>query len=282
MFIQTETTSNPAALKFLPGRQVLPSGTAEFGNAESAIRSPLAQMLLQIDGVTSVSFDTASITAKKDDDKTWQFLKPAILGVIMEHFTAGKAVLLDDEAVEATDASGNDGRIIAEVKELIETRIRPTATQSGGDVSFHSYDDGIVYLEMQGSASSLRDGILNMLQHYIPEVVAVRDHRDAIPKPGLNTPEGVAIQKLLEERINPAVAAHGGHISLVDVMGDTIYIRLEGGCQGCGMADVTLKQGIEVEIKQVVPSIKTVLDTTDHAGGQNPYYEPGKSGVSPI
>ena len=103
-----------------------------------------------------------------------------------------------------------------------------------------------------------------------------------MPQPGLSTPEGQAILQLLEERINPSVASHGGHISLVDVTEDTAYIRLEGGCQGCGMANVTLKQGIEVEIRRAVPKITTVLDTTDHAGGSNPYYEPGKSGISPV
>ncbi|MEE8279491.1 MAG: NifU family protein [Alphaproteobacteria bacterium] len=103
-----------------------------------------------------------------------------------------------------------------------------------------------------------------------------------MPKPGLETPEGEAIQRLLEERVNPSVAAHGGHISLVDVKDNTVYIRLEGGCQGCGMADVTLKQGVETEIKRVAPNITAVLDVTDHAGGTNPYFQPGKGGVSPF
>ncbi|MCZ6530231.1 MAG: NifU family protein [Chloroflexi bacterium] len=116
----------------------------------------------------------------------------------------------------------------------------------------------------------------------MPEIDAIKDYRDAIPKPGLDTPEGKEIQRLLDERINPAVAAHGGHIALVDVQDDTVYIRLEGGCQGCGMADVTLKQGIETEIKQLVPKITSVLDATDHAGGENPYYQPNKGGESPF
>ncbi|MCZ6720162.1 MAG: NifU family protein [Proteobacteria bacterium] len=110
----------------------------------------------------------------------------------------------------------------------------------------------------------------------------VRDYRDAIPKPGLDTPEGQAIRRLLDEKINPGVAAHGGHISLVDVKDNTVYIRLEGGCQGCGMADVTLKQGVVQEIQAVVPAIAEVLDVTDHAGGKNPYYQPGKGGASPL
>ena len=108
------------------------------------------------------------------------------------------------------------------------------------------------------------------------------DYRDAIPKPGLASEDGKIIQRLLKENINPQVANHGGHIALVDVQDDTVYIRLEGGCQGCGMADVTLKQGVATEIQRVVPSITSVLDVTDHAGGSNPYYQPGKGGMSPV
>ena len=114
------------------------------------------------------------------------------------------------------------------------------------------------------------------MRHYVAEFAELVDFRDSKPKPGLKTPEGMAVQQLLDERINPSVAMHGGRIALVDVQADTAYIRLEGGCQGCGMADVTLKQGVEVEIKKEVPSIAHVLDVTDHDGGANPYYQPGK------
>ncbi len=123
---------------------------------------------------------------------------------------------------------------------------------------------------------NLLGGMTNVLGHDVPEVNAVKDFRDAIPKPGLDTPQGKAVQEVLDSRINPAVASHGGHIALIDIKEDRAYIRLEGGCQGCGMADVTLKQGVEVEIKDAVPSIIEVLDVTDHANGDNPYYSPGK------
>jgi Fe-S cluster biogenesis protein NfuA len=116
----------------------------------------------------------------------------------------------------------------------------------------------------------------------VPEIEKVQDVMDAMPKPGLDTEEGRAIRRLLDERINPQVASHGGHIALVDVQDDTVYIRLEGGCQGCGMADVTLKQGVATEIQAVVPTINSVLDVTDHAGGTNPYYQPGKGGASAV
>ena len=283
MFIQTEALADPAALKFLPGQPVLPSGTAHFPDAESSAGSPLAQRIFEVDGVTSVFFDPQSITVKKRDDTDWKTLKPVILGIIMEHFTAGGPAVVAEQGTDVPDDAGEDSETAARIKELIDTRIRPAAAQDGGDVIYRGFKDGVVLLEMIGSGAGLKDGIENMLRHYVPEVAGVSDYRDALPKPGLETPEGKLIQALLDERVNPAVASHGGHISLVDVQDDTVYIRLEGGCQGCGMADVTLKQGIETEIKQAVPNITAVLDVTDHAGGTNPYYQPGKGGaVSPF
>ena len=279
MFIQTEALADPDALRFLPGEPVLPSGTAHFPDAESSAGSPLAQRIFEVDGVTSVFFDPQSITVKKRDDTDWTTVKPVILGIIMEHFTAGGPAVVAEQGTDVPDDAGEDSETAAKIKELIDTRIRPAAAQDGGDVIYRGFKDGVVLLEMIGSGAGLKDGIENMLRHYVPEVAGVSDYRDALPKPGLETPEGKLIQALLDERVNPAVASHGGHISLVDVQDDTVYIRLEGGCQGCGMADVTLKQGIETEIKQAVPNITAVLDVTDHAGGTNPYYQPGKGGA---
>lgn len=285
MLIQTEDTENPATMNFMPGRAVLESRTVEFGDNASAEHSPLARRLFEIGSVTRIVLGPDFIRVTKADDVGWQHLRPAILRGIIQHFMAGEPVLTEQEAEDegiAIDFEPETNEAVAELKELIETRIRPTAVQGGGDVTFRGYKQGVVYVDMQGSGFSLREGIINMLRHYVPEVVDVRDYRDAIPKPGLNTPEAAEIQRILDERINPAVAAHGGHIALVDVREDTTYIRLEGGCQGCGMADVTLKQGIEFEIKRAVPAIKSVLDVTDHAGGTNPYYQPGKSGANPF
>jgi Fe-S cluster biogenesis protein NfuA len=115
-----------------------------------------------------------------------------------------------------------------------------------------------------------------IMEHFAAGEPAILDESQPLPRPGLDTQEGQVIQSLLEQRINPQVASHGGHISLVDVQDDTAYIRLEGGCQGCGMADVTLKQGVAKEIQALVPTISKVLDVTDHAGGTNPYYQSGK------
>jgi Fe-S cluster biogenesis protein NfuA len=282
MFIQTESTPNPATLKFLPGCAVVEKGTANFTDANDARRSPLATALFGVEGITRVFLGSDFITISISDDKGWDIVKPRALATIMEHFQSGNSVITGSAATTGDAESGGEDSIGAQIKDLIDTRIRPAATQNGGDVTFRGFKDGVAYLEFHGSASSLMTGIENMLRHYVPELEAVKDHRDALPKPGLETPEGKAIQELLEEQVNPAVAAHGGHISLVDVQDDTAYIRLEGGCQGCGMADVTLKQGVATQIQRVAPRITNVLDVSDHAGGTNPYYQPGKGGMSPL
>ena len=285
MFIQTDATPNPATMKFLPGQPVLESHTLEFSDAATAAGSPLAARLFQIEAVRRVYFGSDFITVTKSDEAEWLHLKPQILGAIVEHFMSGQPILTDGNgAVSAGDIvpdldPDDASETAVQVRELLDTRIRPVAEQSGGAVTFRGLKDGIVYLELAGRATTLLSGVRNMIQHYVPDVSDVSDFRDAIAKPGLETPEGKAIQAVLADQINPAVAAHGGYIALIDVRDDTVYIRLEGGCQGCGMADVTLKQGVEVEVKRAVPSIRAVLDVTDHADGSNPYYQPGKEGA---
>ena len=179
MFIQTEETPNPATLKFLPGRTVLEGGTADFRADADTSRSPLAQRLFQVEGVAGVFFGADFISITKADDKEWFLLKPAILGVIMEHFTAGRPVLL--EAEESPAAAEEDDEIVAQIKELLDTRVRPAVAQDGGDILFHGFEDGVVYLHMQGacagcpsSTATLKMGIENLLRHYIPEVNEVR------------------------------------------------------------------------------------------------------------
>ncbi len=274
MFIQTEALPDPDRLKFIPGETVLPGGSAEFPDEESAERSPLAERLFGVDGVAGISLHTDHVVVEKDPDLDWMVMKPMLLGAIMDHYTSGAPVMHGMEAEAAEDAPADES-IVAQIREIIDTRIKPAAKQTGGDVDFVDFKNGDVLVEFQGSAFSLIGGMTNVLRHYVPEVVAVKDYRDALPKPGLDTVEAKSIQTVLDERINPAVANHGGHISLIDVQGDIAYVRLEGGCQGCGMADATLKQGIETEIKEAVPAISQVLDVTDHAGGTNPYYQPG-------
>lgn len=186
MFIQTEQTPNPATLKFLPGREVLPAGTANFPDAASAGRSPLAERLFAVEGVIGVFFGTDFVSVTKEDAREWYLMKPAILGVIMEHFTAGRPVLLDDAATgdeghSAGSEGGEDSEIVSQIKELLDTRVRPAVAQDGGDIVFRGFDKGVVYLHMQGACSgcpsstaTLKMGIENMLRHYIPEVVEVR------------------------------------------------------------------------------------------------------------
>ena len=281
MFIQTETTSDPAIVKFLPGREVYASGPIQYSDIDAAARAPLAARILNIDDVIAVELGADYVSVTKQTETNWLHLKPAVLGAIMDHLVADLPVVLDDASDHADSPAGNaeelaldmSDPIVAEISELIDTRIRPAATQGGGDVVLRGYDSGMVYVEFTGSAFALKGGVENMLRHYVPEVVGVADWRDALPKPGLDTPEAVAIQGLLESSINPSVASHGGHISLIDVDGPRAYIRMEGGCQGCGMADVTLKQGVQTEIQKLVPTIREVLDVTDHAGGTNPYYQ---------
>lgn len=178
MFIQTEQTPNPATLKFLPGRDVMGQGTADFTDAAAATRSPLAERLFRIDGVTGVFLGSDFVTVTKTGDKDWMVLKPAILGIIMEHFAAGRPVVLAEEA--AADGAEDD-ELSATIRELIDTRVRPAVAQDGGDIIFRGFEDGVVYLHMQGACSgcpsstaTLKMGIENMLRHYVPEVVEVR------------------------------------------------------------------------------------------------------------
>ena len=282
MFIQTESTSDPATVRFLPGREVTGSATVRFADAASAGRSPLAERLFGVEGVAGVSLGADYIAVTKADDADWEALKPAVLRAVMEHLTADQPVLIAGDGDAGAD--GEDSEIVAQIKELIETKIAPSVAQSGGDLVFRGFDDGVVLLDMQGAAIGMKSGIENMLKHYVPEVGRVESYEQhqQLQKAELNTPDALAIRRLLDEEINPSVAAHGGHIALIDVKEDTVYIRLEGGCQGCGMADVTLKHGIETAIRQAVPAITQVLDVTDHAGGGNPYYQPGKGGASPF
>ena len=182
MFIQTEQTPNPATLKFLPGRDVMGNGTADFATAEAAKRSPLAEHLFTVDGVTGVFLGSDFITVTKSADKDWHLLKPAILGAIMEHFTSGRPIVAAPAAASDSDAAGEeDSEIVAQIKDLIETRVRPAVAQDGGDIIFQGFEDGIVFLHLQGSCSgcpsstaTLKAGIENMLKHYVPEVVEVR------------------------------------------------------------------------------------------------------------
>ena len=182
MFIQTETTPNPATLKFLPGRTVMPEGTHDFPDADSGKCSPLAARIFSITEVERVFFGSDFISVTKGEGD-WRHIKPAVLGAIMEHFTRGLP-LFDSEAQPEEEQvyEGEEAEIVAQIKELLETRVRPAVASDGGDIIFKGFDSGsgTVFLHLQGSCSgcpsstiTLRNGIENMLRHYIPEVSGV-------------------------------------------------------------------------------------------------------------
>ncbi|MEM8796252.1 MAG: NifU family protein [Pseudomonadota bacterium] len=185
MFIQTEETPNPATLKFLPGIVVLPMGTLDLRKAENAEKSPLAQTLFEVDGVEAVFFGYDFITITKSADMPWPHLKPAVLGAIMEHFMAGLPVVREDADIAAETGGEEffdeaDTEIVNTIKELLETRVRPAVAQDGGDITFHGFKDGTVYLNMRGacagcpsSTATLKHGIQNLLRHFIPQVESV-------------------------------------------------------------------------------------------------------------
>src|ERR1043166_1364445 len=182
MFIQTEPTPNPAALKFLPGRPVLTHGTLDIRDKAAAAQSPLAERLFDVPGVSGVFFGSDFISVTKADGD-WQQLKPAILGAIMEHYMSGAPLLRGEEAAAGGDEflKDKDAETAAIIKELIETRVRPAVENDGGDITFRGFKDGVVYLDMKGacagcpsSTATLRHGIQNLLKHYVPDVVEVR------------------------------------------------------------------------------------------------------------
>ena len=177
MFIQTETTPNPLTLKFIPGVPVMPSGTAFFTSAADAKQSPLALALFAQPGVAAIFLGADFITVTKGADDSWDIMKPALLTGIMDHLVAGKPVI--ESSNPRTIESSDDSDIVKQIKELIETRVRPAVAQDGGDIIFHGFADGVVQLELHGSCSgcpsstiTLKNGIENMLKHYVPEVVA--------------------------------------------------------------------------------------------------------------
>jgi len=183
MFIQTESTPNPATLKFLPGQTVLDAGTADFPSAEAGAASPLAQRIFAAGGVTGVFFGADFITVTKEEAIEWDHIKPGILGAIMEHYQSGQPVMGAGQEASSGHAehTGEDAEIVGQIKELLDTRVRPAVAQDGGDITFHGFDRGVVYLHMQGACAgcpsstlTLKMGIENLLRHYIPEVVEVR------------------------------------------------------------------------------------------------------------
>lgn len=180
MFIQSEITPNPETLKFIPGEPVLDKGTAQFNSKESAQHSPLARRVMAVDGVKAVFLGKDFVSVTKQESLSWDVVKPLVLGAIMDHYTSGEPVILEKKE-DAASETATDDPISQQIKELIETRIRPAVAMDGGDITFQKFEDGIVYLQMKGACSgcpsstiTLKSGIENMLRYYVPEVLEVR------------------------------------------------------------------------------------------------------------
>ena len=184
MFIQTEQTPNPQTLKFLPGKVVMDQGTAFYQNIDEAGDSPFAKRLFAIDGVKGVFFGSDFITITKSDSYEWQVMKPSVLGGIMDHFNSEDKTVekkIENDSNNSLQKNDNDSDIVKQIKELLDTRVRPAVAMDGGDIIYNNFEDGVVYLKMQGACSgcpsstaTLKMGIENMLKHYIPEVQEVR------------------------------------------------------------------------------------------------------------
>jgi Fe-S cluster biogenesis protein NfuA len=184
MFIQTEATPNPATLKFLPGKPVLPGGTRDYRNAEAAAESPLAHKLFSVNGVAGVFLGQDFITVTRSGAE-WPHMKPAILGLIMDHYLSGEPVLLGESPRAETTGDEffeeGDTEVVNTIKQLLDTRVRPAVAQDGGDITFQGFREGVVFLNMKGSCAgcpsstaTLKHGIENLLRHFVPEVSEVR------------------------------------------------------------------------------------------------------------
>ncbi len=187
MFIQTEDTPNPRSMKFIPGETVMEAGTIAFTDSEMAKKSPLAEALFTIEHVDSVFFGQDFVSVTHDGNGEWTTLKPYILTTIMEHYVANRPILREEQeesVVQGSTRSEEDSELVVQIKELIDTRVRPAVAQDGGDIIYRDFDDGVVFLELRGACSgcpsstaTLKDGIENMLKHYVPEIARV----EAIP-----------------------------------------------------------------------------------------------------
>lgn len=272
-------------LRFLPGRSVLGSGRVRFDDAaRAAAASPLAARIFELPDVTAVVLESDSLLVGKAEGEgtvEWRQLKPMVLAAIMDHYLTGLPVVNGSAHSAAPEAEAAERpEVEQDIIDLLEARIRPGMVRSGGDVSFVAFEPmtGTVRLRITASRFSeplfaLQVRIENTLVHHIPEVsrVACELAGDDADVAG---PVAERIRALLDQEINPAIAAHGGYISLVSLEEDVAYLRMDGGCQGCGMADVTLREGVAARIREAVPEIADVRDVTDHGQGANPYYQP--------
>jgi Fe-S cluster biogenesis protein NfuA len=183
MFIQTESTPNPATMKFLPGQDVMGEGTADFKDADAAKASPLADRLFALGDIEGVFFGSDFVTVTKADAVEWMHIRPAVLGAIMDHFTSGAPLMADGADTKSGHAAAkdDDSPLVTQIKDILDTRVRPAVAQDGGDIVFHGFEEGVVYLNMIGacagcpaSTATLKNGVENLLKHFVPEVQEVR------------------------------------------------------------------------------------------------------------
>ncbi|HIG08996.1 MAG TPA: NifU family protein [Alphaproteobacteria bacterium] len=182
MFIQTELTPNPKTVKFIPGKEVSPKKSVSYKDILEAENSPLAKKLFLIDGIDSVFLGSDFISITKTDNFEWQVLKPLILSQVMQHYMSDENVIDEIKETIPVEVNAEDKDIAIQIEELLETRVRPSVAGHGGDIVFHSYSDGVVELEMRGACSgcpsslaTLKMGVENMLKHYIPEIMEVKE-----------------------------------------------------------------------------------------------------------
>lgn len=180
MFIQTEKTPNPETLKFLPGQPVLAEGSADFADREAAAASPLAEAVFEVAEVSRVFLGTDFISVTKTGGD-WGDIKPRILGAVMQHYTSGAPVMAEGASLPVAEEGAGDPETVRQIKAILDEKVRPAVAQDGGDVVFHSFTEGVVYLHMQGacagcpsSTMTLKHGIENLLRYYVPEVTEVR------------------------------------------------------------------------------------------------------------
>ncbi len=270
MFIQTKSLDDPARMRFEPGEAVLGAGAEDVGEVDAAARSPFARRLLGIEGIEGVALGRDAVTLRKAEGREWYILKPSVLGAIMEHYASGDPVIADAAIVDIID--------------LLNDRIRPAVEAYGGEVLFKRLEGGTLTLELIGGGGAQKRRMMTkIITHHIdavddvvwigdaPQVDVPQWVFDGNGKP-LEGPEAEAVLRLLDERINPTVAAHGGRITLIDVTDHVAYVRMEGGCQGCSASAMTLQQGVQNAILTEVPTIQGVVDVTDHTSGENPFF----------
>ena len=251
MFIQTDTTPNPASLKFLPGRVVMERGTADFRSVEEANSSLLAQNLFKIEGVEGVFFGSDFISITKSESFDWQVLKPSVLGAISDHYQSGAPIMNKEENSRDDATAVKDSDIVVQIKELLDTRVRPAVAQDGGDITkSESFNWQILKPSVLGAISVHYESgasIIDKIENTEKNSTVIKDSEIV-----------VQIKELLDTKVRPAVAMDGGDITFSDFKDGIVFLHMKGACSGCPSSTATLKAGIENMLKHYVPEVQGV------------------------